>query len=231
MTGVWPIDAVPGGPDDHQAEELGLARHTFDHNIGGVALWDYLANFRRHVLVTNTAYERQWLTFCWLTWLHDGAKKFQWLINNFVYTARERLVLKHFLRARFVLLRQSPVDSIRFLVQVKQRLGTLVGLQLVPNPCTQAEEKVMAHRELLEEFEGCRALISADQLLELDYDDLIRQPLKASEGTYTHFGLTSWSDAWGPIKVRIDQAHAYVADPVRLPLHAERRLPTLMESS
>ena len=32
-------------------------------------------------------------------------------------------------------------------------------------------------------------------------------------------------------EVRIDQAHAYVADSVSLPLQAERLLQTLMESS
>ena len=173
MTRVRPIDAVPWGPDDPQEDELGLARLTFDTNMGGMAfLRDYLANFRRHVLVTTRAYERQWLTFCRLTWL-----------------------------------------------------------QPVPDPCTQVEETVTARAELLAAFESCRALIPAEQLLELDHDDLIRQPLQAVEGLYTHFGLTSWPDARGPIEARIDQAGTYVADPVRLPLQAEHRLQSLMEES
>ena len=173
MTRVRPIDAVPWGPDDPQEDELGLARLTFDTNMGGMAFpRDYLANFRRHVLVTTRAYERQWLTFCRLTWL-----------------------------------------------------------QPVPDPCTQVEETVTARAELLAAFESCRALIPAEQLLELDHDDLIRQPLQAVEGLYTHFGLTSWPDARGPIEARIDQAGTYVADPVRLPLQAERHLQSLMEES
>ena len=173
MTRVRPIDAVPWGPDDPQEDELGLARLTFDTNMGGMAFpRDYLANFRRHVLVTTRAYERQWLTFCRLTWL-----------------------------------------------------------QPVPDPCTQVEETVTARAELLAAFESCRALIPAEQLLELDHDDLIRQPLQAVEGLYTHFGLTSWPDASGPIEARIDQAGTYVTDPVRLPLQAEHRLQSLMEES
>ena len=173
MTRVRPIDAVPWGPDDPQEDELGLARLTFDTNMGGMAFpRDYLANFRRHVLVTTRAYERQWLTFCRLTWL-----------------------------------------------------------QPVPDPCTQVEETVTARAELLAAFESCRALIPAEQLLELDHDDLIRQPLQAVEGLYTHFGLTSWPDARGPIEARIHQAATYVADPVRLPLQAERRPQSLMEES
>ena len=173
MTRVRPIDAVPWGPDDPQEDELGLARLTFDTNMGGMAFpRDYLANFRRHVLVTTRAYERQWLTFCRLTWL-----------------------------------------------------------QPVPDPCTQVEETVTARAELLAAFESCRALIPAEQLLELDHDDLIRQPLQGVEGLYTHFGLTSWPDARGPIEARIDQAGTYVADPVRLPLQAEHRLQSLTEES
>ncbi len=173
MTPVRPIDAVPWGPDYPQEDELGLARLTFDNNMGGMAFpRDYLANFRRYVLVTTRAYERHWLTFFRLTWL-----------------------------------------------------------QPVPDPCTQVEETVTARAELLAAFESCRALIPAEQLLELDHDDLIRQPLQAVEGLYTHFGLTSWPDARGPIEARIDQAGTYVADPVRLPLQAERRPQSLMEES
>ena len=198
MTRVRPIDAVPWGPNDPQEDELGLARLTVDTNMGGIAFRrDYLANFRRHMLVTTKVYERQWLKFCRLTWLHDGAGKTHWLIKNPAHTARLRLVLKHFARARIVVLRRSPVDSIRSLVQVKQRLGALVGLQPVPVPCTQVEETVTAHRELLEAFESCRALIPAEQILELDYGDLIRRPLRAVEGIYTRFGLTSWPGAGG----------------------------------
>ena len=232
MTRTRPIDAVPWGPDDPQEDELGLARLTFDTNMAGMAFpRNYLANFRRHVLVTTTAYERQWLQFCRLTWLHDGAGKTHWLIKNSVHTARVSLVLRHFPRARFVLLRRTPVDSIRSLVQVKQRLGTLVGLQPVPDQVTQLEETVTAHRELLDAFETSRHLIPDQQLLELDYDDLIHQPLQAVEGVYTHFDLTSWPVAEAPIKARIDRARSYTADPVQLPPLAERRLQELVKAS
>ena len=97
MHRVRPIDAVPWGPPDPKEDELGLARLTFDTNVGGMAFpRDYLANFRRHELVTTKACERQWLTFCRLTWLHYGAGKTHWLIKNPAHTAWVRLVLKHF---------------------------------------------------------------------------------------------------------------------------------------
>ena len=87
----------------------------------------------------------------------------------------------------------------------------------------------MAHRELLDAFETSRHLIPDQQLLELDYDDLIHQPLQSVEGLYTHFGLTSWPDARGPIEAGIDQARSYSADRVRLSQPAERRLHFLVK--
>jgi len=230
MTRTRPIDAVPWGPDDPQEDELGLARLTFDTNMAGMAFpRNYFANFRRHVLVTTRAYERQWLQFCRLTWLHDGAGKTPWLTKHPAHIARVSLVLQHFPLARFVLLRRTPIDSIRSLVQVKQRLGTLVGLQPVPDQGTQVEETVTAHRELLEAFETSRHLIPDQQLLELDYDDLIHQPLQAVARIYSRFGLTSWAAAKGPIKARIDQARSYSADRVGLSQPAERRLQSLVK--
>ena len=114
-------------------------------------------------------------------------------------------------------------------MQVKQWLGMLVGLQPVPDQGTQVEETVTAHRELLEAFETSRHLIPDQQLLELDYDDLIQQPLQAVERIYNRFGLTSWAVAKGPIKARIDQARSYSADRVRLSQPAERRLHSLVK--
>ena len=93
---------------------------------------DYLFHFRRSVLISSHRFERQWLHFTRLTWLHDGAGKSTLLIKNSAHSARVRLLLKHFPRARFVLLQREPIDSIRSLVQVKQRLGDLVGLQPAP---------------------------------------------------------------------------------------------------
>ena len=231
MTRVRPIDAVPWGPDDPQEDELGLARLTFDTNMGGMAFpRDYLANFRRHVLLTTKAYERQWLQFCRLTWLHDGAGKTHWLIKNSVHTARVSLVLRHFPRARFVLLRRSPVDSIRSLVQVKQRLAELVGLQPAPDGITQVEETVAAHQQLLEAFEASRAAIPPEQLLELDYDDLVATPLAAVQRIYDHFDCPGWDRAQAGIEARLNQARSYRADPVQLPAAAESRLQQLLAS-
>ena len=138
------------------------------------------------------------------------------------------MVLRHFPRARFVLLRREAEDSIRSLVQVKQRLAELVGLQPAPDLCTQVEQTVAAHRQLINAFELSRHLIPADQLLEVDYNDLVAMPLETVQRIYDHFRLGGWDEARGPIQKRISQARSYTADPVQLPAEAQRRLQELL---
>lgn len=231
MTRVRPIDAVPWGPDDPQEDEVGLARLTMDTNMAGMAFpQDYLFHFRRSVLLSSRRFERQWLHFTRLTWLHDGAGKTRLLIKNSAHSARVRLLLKHFPRARFVLLKREPIDSIRSLVQVKQRLGDLVGLQPAPPMGMQLDETIAAHRSLLQAFEQARACIPAGQLLELDYNDLVEEPLKTVKRLYAAFDLTSWAVAEAPIRARIAKADSYQPDPVQLPIDAEHRLRESMEA-
>ena len=232
MTRQRPIDAVPWGPDDPQEDELGLARLTMDTNMAGMAFpRAYLWFFRRNVLGWSRAFERQWLHFTKLTWLHDGQGKTGLLIKNSAHSARVELVLRHFPRARFVLLRRDPQASIRSLVQVKQRLGALVGLQPVPDAVTQVEETVAAHGQLLQAFEASRHRIPPGQLVELSYETLISEPLAALKLIYDELGLSSWSVAAAPMQARIAEARSYTADPVTLPLSAQQRLQDLMEEA
>ena len=136
--------------------------------------WPYPWFFRRNVLGSSAAFERQWLHFTKLSPLHDGQETTGLLIKNSAHSARGKLVLRHFPRARFVLLRRDWQASIRSLVQVKQRLGSLVGLQPLPDAVTQVEETLAAHRQLLEAFEASRQRIPVGQLVELPYEALVR---------------------------------------------------------
>ncbi|MGB1622141.1 MAG: sulfotransferase family protein [Synechococcus sp.] len=229
MTPLRPIDAVPWGADDPQEDELGVARLTMDTNMAGVAFpQEYPFHFRRSVIQCSGSFERFWLQFTRLSWLHDGPGKTQLLIKNSAHTARVPLVLRHFPKARFVLLQREPIASIRSLVQVKQRLAALVGLQALQDPVVQVEETVAAHRQLLQAFEQARHLIPAGQLLELEYTELVQDPEQTLQRIYEGFGLPSWPQAAGPIRARIAKAGHYQPDPVRLSDPAEQRLHELV---
>ena len=230
MSATRPIDAVPWGPMDPQEDEIGLARLSFDTNMAGVAFpQEYPFHFRRCVLSSTPGFRRQFLHFCRLTLLHEGSGKSHWLIKNSAHSARVPWLLALFPRARFVLLQRDPVDSVRSLVQVKQTLADLVGLQAAPDVVRQVEETASAHRLLLQAFDAARAQIPAGQLLEVPYDALMEAPLATVERIYSELSIAGWQKAKPWIAARVQQAKLYRARPVQLEPKAEKRLQALMQ--
>ena len=147
MTEHRPIDAVPWGAEDPQEDEVGLARLTMDTNMAGIAFpQHYPRHFRRAVLNSTPEFEQTLLHFTRLTWLHEGAGKNHLVIKNSAHTARIVLLLRLFPRARFVYLHRRPIDSVRSLVQVKQRLAQLVGLQEPLSSLQQVEQTAAARK-------------------------------------------------------------------------------------
>jgi len=229
MTPIRPIDAVPWGAEDPQEDEVGLSRLTMDSHMAGIAFpRDYLHHLSRTVLQVTPAYERALVKFSRLTWLHAGPGKHHLLIKNPAHTARVPLLLRLFPRCRFILLKRRPVDAVRSLVLVKQRLASLVGLQAPPDQITQVEETVEAHGLLMQAFEASRYLIPAGQLTEVDFEDLQDAPVATVERIYSDLAIDSWAQAQAPIARRAAQASRYRPLSVTLEPAAEQRLITLL---
>ena len=229
MTQHRPIDAVSWGPDDPQEDEVGLARLTMDTHMAGIAFpQHYPRHFRRTVLHSSAQFERHLLHFTRLTWLYEEGGKTHLVIKNSVHTARIALLLRLFPRARFVYLYRRPLDSVRSLVQVKQRLAHLVGLQLPPSSLQQVEETAAAHDQLQEAYERSKHLIPSGQLLEVDYDDLVQSPQVTLQRIYRSLGITGWGTARTAIEASIAKSQTYQAEPVVLEPEAEQRLKALL---
>ena len=67
--------------------------------------------------------------------------------------------------------------------------------------------------------------------MELEYSDLVDQPLESVRRIYDAFQLSSWAEAEAPLRARINQARHYRPDPVRLPPEAEQHLRSCMGQS
>ena len=229
MTTTRPIDAVSWSALDPQEDEIGLARLTIDTHMAGVAFpQDYLKHFHRCALSSNRRFQRQLVHFIRLTWAHDGAGKRHLLIKNPAHTARVPLLLDLFPKARFVFLKREPVDAIRSLTLVKQKLADLIGLQPAPDQRRQVEETAKAHHLLLEAFEAARPQIPAGQLVEVEYADLVSSPLATVERIYRELSIEGWDQARVPIQAKVERTRAYRASPLLLQPEAERRLQELM---
>ena len=230
MTPIRPIDTVAWGAMDPQEDEIGLARLTCDTNMAGVAFpHQYRRNFRCRVLESTPSLERQLHHFSQLTWLHDGAGKRRLLIKNPAHTARMPLLLTLFPRAKVVLLKRDPMDSVRSLVQVKQCLADLVALQAPLDEVTQVEETAEAHRLMMRAFNASRHLIPPGQLVEVDYKDLLANPLRTVENIYQRLELGGWSQAHASVARCAASAAHYRPRPVHLSDEAEARLQELMQ--
>ena len=230
MTPQRPIDAVPWSADDPQEDEIGVARLTMDSHMAGLAFpQDYLHHLGRCVIHQTPEFERKLERFTRLTLLHQDDRTGHLLIKNPAHSGRIPLLLRAFPKARFVFLRRDPIDSIRSLVQVKQRLGALVGLQPPPNERLQVEQTVAAYQQLMQAFEASRPSIPEGQLLEVNYKDLVHQPLETVQRLYQALGLSSWTCAERPIRERVARAsRSYNPDPVMLAPGSEQRLQELL---
>jgi len=229
MTATRPIDAVPWSALDPQEDEIGLARLSMDSHMAGVAFpQDYLKHFHRCALSSTRNFQRQLLLFTRLTWAHDGEGKRFLLIKNPAHTARVPLLLDLFPKARFVLMKREPIDAVRSLTLVKQKLADLVGLQPAPDQQRQVEETALAHHLLLEAFESARPMIPAGQLVDVEYTDLVSSPLATVEKIYRDLSIEGWDQAVDAVQARVNQAQTYNACPVQLEPKAERRLQELM---
>ena len=197
--------------------------------MAGIAFpLNYQRHFRRAVLNSTPEFEQMLLHFTRLTWLHEGAGKNHLVIKNSAHTARIAMLLGLFPRARFVYLHRRPIDSVRSLVQVKQRLAHLVGLQEPLSSLQQVEQTAAAHDQLQEAFARSRHLIPAGQLVEIAYDDLVLSPLNTLQRIYSALEIGGWSRARDGIAARIAKGKAYQAEPVVLDLEAEQRLQALL---
>ena len=231
MTSIRPIDHVPWSADDPQEDEIGLARLTIETNMAGIAFPRlYRRCFRQFVLNQSAEFEQQLLDFSRLTWLEDGRGKRHLLIKNSAHSARIPLLLRLFPGVRFILLKREPKDSIRSLVQVKQELAALVGLQELPDELTQVEETFSSYVELMQAFEASRHLIPSGQLAELTYEELCESPLESLERIYKDLGLTSWEEAHHPLVQRVQQARSYQPRPVTLQRRSDELLQDLLST-
>ena len=64
--------------------------------------------------------------------------------------------------------------------------------------------------------------------MEVDYDSFIQDPLHTLEEIFQQLNLDSWSEAFGPIRRRIEARSDYRAKPIKLEPKAEALLQELV---
>jgi len=110
------------------------------------------------------------------------------LLKSPNHTARIRMILELYPRARFIHIRRNPYDVYRSLVHMASQVIPVWGLQSYPTE-TISDMAIAMYRRLYTAYFEEVTLIPAGQFHEITYEDLIRTPLPVLEEAYNALNL------------------------------------------
>jgi len=193
------MDNVAFSLDAPQEEELALANMTV-HSFAHAFVLPQRAEglFRRYVLFEDLpdAARAEWIDH-YLTLLRkvsvaSGGRRL--ILKNCTNTARVPTLLELFPDAKFIHIHRNPYNVFTSTVHLHEKLTSLCQLQSV-RPEHVETNVLTFYRELMRKYLGDRSLIPSENLVEVRYEDMEREPLPLLRGIYQRLGLPRFSDA------------------------------------
>jgi omega-hydroxy-beta-dihydromenaquinone-9 sulfotransferase len=200
-----PQDDVPVGFDRPQEEEFGmmmLGQGTpyFTHAWPrfGPAMSDYL-DFKG----VSEADNKTWAdAYMWLyrrlALKHENKRL---VMKTPANAARLKLLTKLFPDARYVYLARNPLDVFPSTVKLWRALYSTQGLHNPPRLDPWLDDYVLdMFARLTEEYEEDRHLIPEDRLVELRYEDFVKDPVGHMRDIYARLGIEGFAEAETPMR-------------------------------
>jgi hypothetical protein len=116
------------------------------------------------------------------------------VLKNPTYTARIRLLLELFPEARFVHICRNPYEVFSSTLRMYERMFPAFFLQK-PRQGEAQDYILDAYRSIYMQYFAQRDLIPAGRLVEVRYEDLLREPLRVVRHIYDGLGLEGFADA------------------------------------
>ena len=193
------IDNIPVTPKSPQEDEIALANMTdlsFYHGIYFPGAFAYHLQRSLFFDGCSTAEIRDWRrTFKYFLrklYLHQGNKPL--LIKNPVYTARAGLLRDMFPDAKFIHIHRSPYDVFNSMRNFYTKLLKEFALQSYEH--VDIDETIFSvYDRMMHAYEKDAAEIPSSQLVELRYDELDADPIKAIEKCYTGLGIEGFEQS------------------------------------
>jgi len=188
----WPMSAP-------QEEEIALAKLTpYSWYLQFLFPRNAVATFERYVLLKGAhksaqgEVSRHLLNVLKLATLKEGGKRL--LLKNPVHTARIPQLLEMFPDARFIYLHRSPLDVYQSTRNLHRKILELTSLQ--PWDEELIEKNVLGiYPRLMDRYRQDREQLRSNQLIEVGYDELDKQPMDVVKNIYESLELTGFSDA------------------------------------
>jgi hypothetical protein len=184
--------------------EMGLREPAEDEMA--LAILSLRSNMLSWTFPRNAVHYDQFLDFreasdedrrIWKHHLDQFVRKFtlrngkQPLLKSPNHTARIRLILELYPRARFIHIRRNPYEVYRSLVHMASQVIPVWGLQSYPTE-TISDMVIETYRRLYDAFFEQVPEIPTGQFHEIAYEDLIQNPVSAIEGTYKALNLSDF---------------------------------------
>jgi len=224
-----PQDDVPVGFDRPQEEEFGMMMlgqgtpyltHAWPRL--GPADSEYL-DFKGVSEADKKTWADAYMWFYRRLVLKHGGKPL--VMKSPANAARLKLLTKLFPDARFIYLARNPLKVFPSTVKLWRALYSTQGLHNPPYLDPWLDDYVLdMFQRLTESYEEDRHLIPKDRLVELRYEDLVKDPLATMRNLYARLGLGDFAAAEPPMQAYLDAQQEHRVSEYEMPKALRQRI-------
>jgi hypothetical protein len=203
---IWPVHAP-------QEEEFPLAKmmpHAFYVSFLFPSKMKQL--FHRYVLMQGASpqaiaeFKQSYRKMLQIATIHAGGK--QLILKNPVNTARIRILLELFPDAKFIHIYRSPYDVFASAQHLHRQLLSITTLQMI-NPQNAEDTVLTLYEEMMRTYFADRSLIPDQNLVEVRYEDLERDPLNELQRIYQSLHWLGYSEAVPAFQAYLTSQQSY----------------------
>jgi len=224
-----PQDDVPVGFARPQEEEFGMMMlgegtpyltHAWPRF--GPAGSDYL-DFKGLSAAARKKWADAYMWFYKRLALKHGGKPL--VMKSPANAARLKLLTELFPDARFIYIARNPLAVFPSTVKLWRALYSTQGLHNPPQLDSWLDDYVLdMFVRLTEDFEEDKHLIPKDRLVELRYEDLVKDPIGTMRDIYAKLGIGDFAAAEGPMRAYLDAQKEHRVSEYELPPELKRKV-------
>ena len=224
-----PQDDVPVGFERPQEEEFGMMMlgegtpyltHAWPRF--GPAASDYL-DFKGLSEAERNKWADAYLWFYKRLSLKHGGKTL--VMKSPANAARLKLLTELFPQARFIYIARNPLHVFPSTVKLWRALYSTQGLHNPPCLDSWLDDYVLdMFARLTEAYEQDRKLIPEDRLVELRYEDLVKDPIGIMRDIYAKLGIGDFSEAEGPMRTYLEAQKEHRVSEYEMPPELKRKI-------
>ena len=139
--------------------------------------------------------------------------------------ARLKVLTKLFPEARFVFIARNPLDVFPSTVKLWRALYSTQGLHNPPHLEPWLDGYVLdTFERFTKAYEEDRHLISEDRLVEIRYEDLVKDPIASMRDIYRRLDLPKFEEAEGPMRATLSDRSDHRVSSYRLPTPVAKKI-------